>query len=156
MVMLEIKLCHAYDNGYTKYNNGEAMRFSRWLYLAMMAMILGIGCSIPPKELEEFDITLMAYERHIRWGNFTTAHAMHLDATPLSDLENRRLKMYRVTGYKTMQREMVGTTRAFVTSEISYYHNERAIERSLIHKQEWEYNKELKRWFVKAPFPSFR
>ena len=128
------------------------------LRITMLSVLLAMlsACATTPKELEQLDLSLLSYERYIRWGEFDQARAMHKDEPVLDDLERRRLKLYRITSYNTVHRQNNSTENAFVLVEIRYYNQTRAIEKTLSHKQEWEYNKEKERWYIRSAFPDFR
>ena len=73
----------------------------RLFKLVLVSAVLGslFSCSISPDPMRTLDSSTSSYERAVRWGEFTRAKSFHKNEPTLSDLERRRLKLYRVTGY---------------------------------------------------------
>lgn len=98
----------------------------------------------------------MSYERALRWGDFSRAKSFHKKAPTLSDLERRRLKIYRVTNYETLQHNTKDLQNANLFVEIKYYKSNQASVKTITVKQRWKRDKDGKIWYLDSPFPNFR
>jgi hypothetical protein len=114
------------------------------------------SCSLSPDAMETLDKSTRSYERAIRWGEFTRAKSFHKNTPILSDLERRRLKFYRVTGYSVLQNNTTDRYNAHLLVEIKYIRNDRQVIKSLTVKQNWKREKDSKVWYLTTPFPKFR
>lgn len=115
-----------------------------------------ISCSISPDEMETLDSSIRSYERAIRWGEFSRAKSFHKNSPELSDLERRRLKLYRVTDYATLQHDTPDTFNSYLMVEVKYYKNDMPVIKTITAKQHWKREKESKIWYLDTPFPAFR
>ena len=107
-------------------------------------------------EMEALDASVRAYERAMRWGDFTLAKSLHKNSPQLSDLERRRLKFYRVTGYTIIRNDTPDNKNSHSMVEIKYYKNDRPIIKTLSVKQHWKREKDSSLWYLESEFPNFR
>ena len=114
------------------------------------------SCAASPDEMVLLDRSIMSYERAIRWGDFTRAKSFHKNDPTLSDLERRRLKFYRVTGYSTLQNDIQDRHNAFLYVEVKYYKNDRPVIKTITYKQHWKRESDSKIWYLDSQFPKFR
>ncbi len=114
------------------------------------------SCAVSPDEMVLLDRSIMSYERAIRWGDFVRAKSFHKNDPVLSDLERRRLKLYRVTGYSTLQKEIKDRHNAYLYVEVKYYKNDRPVIKTISYKQHWKRDKDSKIWYLDSAFPRFR
>lgn len=114
------------------------------------------SCSVTPDEMTLLDRSEKSYERAIRWGEFTRAKSFHKSAPMLSDLERRRLKLYRVTDYAILQNDTADMHNAYLVVEVKYYKNDRPVIKSLTFKQHWKRDEGGKVWYLDSAFPKFR
>lgn len=114
------------------------------------------SCSLTPDPMVLLDRTVNSYERAIRWGGFARAKSFHKNAPALSDLERRRLKFYRVTGYATLQNDTPDQHNSYLVVEIKYYKNDRPVIKTITVKQHWKREKESQLWYLDSSFPKFR
>lgn len=114
------------------------------------------SCSVTPDEMVLLDRANMSYDRAIRWGDFGRAKSFHKDSPVLSDLERRRLKLYRVTDYKVLQNDTPNRHNSYLLVEIKYYKNDRPVIKSVTVKQHWKRDGESEIWYLDSPFPKFR
>lgn len=132
-----------------------AKRLFKFIFIFAISSSL-FSCAISPDEMQLLDSTVMSYERAIRWGEFRRAKSFHKNASELSDIERRRLKLYRVTGYSTLQTQTPDTHNSYVLVEIKYLKIDRQVVKSIVAKQHWKRDKEGKIWYLDSPFPKFR
>jgi len=114
------------------------------------------SCAGTQDEMQLLDSSVRSYERAIRWGEFTRAKSFHKSAPTLTDLERRRLKLYRVTGYTTLQTSTPDRYNSHLLVEIKYIKNDRQVIKAFTIKQHWKRDKEGKVWYLNSPFPKFR
>lgn len=114
------------------------------------------SCSVTSNKMEMLEKSMMSYERAIRWGEFTRAKTYHKKDSALSDIERRRLKLYRISGYSIIQNQTVDQHNAYLLVEIKYYKNDRPSIKNVTVKQHWKRDKEGKVWYLDSPFPKFR
>ena len=125
-------------------------------FILLVTTSLLFSCSSTPDEIEILDRSVMSYERALRWGEFSRAKSFHKKAPTLSDLERRRLKIYRVTNYETLQHNTIDLQNANIFVEIKYYKNNQASVKTITVKQRWKRDKDGKIWYLDSPFPNFR
>lgn len=124
------------------------------LVLSMMSTLF--SCATTPDEMVLLDRSIMSYERAIRWGDFVRAKSFHKSSPTLSDLERRRLKFYRVTGYDTLRNEVANKHNAYLFAEVKYHKVDQAIIRTISFKQHWKRDKDSKTWYLNSSFPKFK
>lgn len=115
-----------------------------------------ISCSLSPDAMQTLDSSVRSYERAIRWGGFSRAKSFHKNSPTLSDLDRRRLKFYRVTGYNVLQHNTPDPHNSFLVVEVKYYKNEMPVIKTMTVKQHWKREKESTIWYLDTPFPKFR
>ena len=114
------------------------------------------SCATSPDEMTLLDRSINSYERAIRWGDFTRAKSFHKSNHVFSDLERRRLKYYRLTGYDTLRNEIVDKHNSHLFIEVKYHKVDQAVIRSIAFKQHWKREKDSKTWYLNSSFPKFR
>lgn len=114
------------------------------------------SCSMTPDAGTLLDMSTLSYEKAIRWGNFDRAKSFHKEAPNLSDLERRRLKFYRVTGYSVLQNDFRNSNNAYLIVEIKYYKNDLPVIKTFTVKQHWQRDKDSTVWYLSSTFPKFR
>ena len=130
----------------------------RLLNLILVLFILPIlySCSFTPEEIEMLDKSVRSYERAIRWGDFVRAKSFHKSDPTLHDIERRRLKLYRVSGYSIIHNDTPDLENAYMLIEIKYYKNDRPVIKTMTIQQNWKRDKKINLWYVDTPFPKFR
>lgn len=126
------------------------------LVLLLSIVVPLFSCSLTSNEMRALDSSFRSYERAIRWGNFTRAKSFHKNSPSLHDVERRRLKFYRVTGYKVLREETPNDKNAYLQVEIKYYKNERPVIKSVEVKQHWKRDEGTEIWYLDSSFPKFR
>ena len=142
---------------YKNMKGGENM-VKRLVKLVLILAVFGslFSCAVSPDEMLLLDRSIMSYERAIRWGELPRAKSFHKNSPDLSDLERRRLKFYRVTGYSTLQNDTPNRHNAYLLVEIKYYKNDRPVIKTITVKQHWKRDEGSKVWYLNSPFPKFR
>lgn len=124
--------------------------------LLFTILVSVVSCAISPGPMKVLDRSVKSYDRAIRWGDFARAKSFHKDAPTLTDIERRRLKLYRVTDYTILRNDTPNEHNAYLTVDIKYYKNDRPVIKSVVVKQHWKREKESKIWYINTPFPKFR
>ena len=114
------------------------------------------SCASSKDEMEMLDSAIRAYERSFRWGEYSTAKSFHKNDAMLSDLERRRLQLYRITAYKVLQHTTPDPYNSILLIEIKYYRNDRPVVKSMTFRQHWRRLKDSKIWYVDSEFPRLR
>lgn len=129
----------------------------RSLTLSLLVVLFSslLSCSTTD-EMEALDASVRAYERAIRWGDFTLAKSFHKNDSELSDLERRRLKFYRLTSFSILSNDTPDKQNSYSVVEIKYYKNDRPIIKTISVKQHWKRDKGSSLWYLESDFPDFR
>lgn len=128
------------------------------LALAAMAVLTLTACPSSSKITKSLDLTLAQYEKAVRWSEWEVATnhlaPSFLEQNPLSPLDMDRLRLFRVTQYNIRSTTPfdAGTGLSQVV-EIRMFNRNRAVERSLIDRQEWRYDADTERWFLHSGLP---
>lgn len=124
--------------------------------LLLIVMSSLASCAISPDPMQLLDSSTRSYERAIRWGEFTRAKSFHKSSPVLPDLERRRLKLYRVTGYTVLQQDIMNKHNAYLMVEIKYVKKDKQVIKTITSKQHWKREKESKTWYLESSFPRFK
>lgn len=126
------------------------------LVLLMSILSSLISCSMSPDAMQTLDSSVRSYERAIRWGSFQRAKSFHKNSPTLSDIERRRMKFYRITGYNVLQHTTPNKHNSHLLVEIKYYKNDMPVVKTITAKQHWKREKESTVWYLESAFPKFR
>lgn len=122
--------------------------------LLVFGVMLLAGCSVTPDRRTLLDDTLRAYQRAIRWGEFTTAVTFAPPGARKLDL--KRLAHIKVTEYDQTGGQLSSDGNHLVQFvKISYYDTDDMVEKTLVDRQKWEYNAKHARWFITSGLPKF-
>lgn len=115
------------------------------------------SCTYAPEELMSLDKTLSAYERAIRWRDFTFARELQSKPENVSDYQRQRLKNVRVTSYKVIKKVIAPDySKTELVVDIRYYFDNSVVERVITHRQTWSHDKAKNRWQLETAFPNFK
>ncbi|HEB59411.1 MAG TPA: hypothetical protein ENJ01_09335 [Gammaproteobacteria bacterium] len=98
-----------------------------------------------------------AYERAVRWGNLESAERFRREpADNWTPAIRERLGRVKVTGYEVINSTLEPDERHMSqTVRIKYYYDADLVERTLRDEQRWEYDPEIKQWFLVSELPTF-
>lgn len=127
-------------------------------YILHFCLLLFAGCASLEKRLELFETTTYKYENAIRWGYYELANDfIKVDETDQKTLDFDNLQEIKVTSYELLKSRITeNELQAYQTVEIKYYNTNDMIEKTLIDKQFWEFDRDHKRWFLKSGFPALK
>lgn len=128
--------------------------FRLFLMLAVFSSLP--SCSLTPDAMVVLDKSISSYERAVRWGEFGRAKSFHKNAPILSDIERRRLKLYRITAYDTLQNDTPNRHNSYLIVEIKYLKIDRQVVKFMTVKQHWKRDKNSETWYLNSPFPKIR
>ncbi len=131
-------------------------KISHPLFIIFILPLLLQSCAASKDAMEILDSSIRAYERSFRWGEYSTAKSFHKNDALLSDLERRRLQLYRITAYKVLQHTTPDPYNAFLVIEIRYYKSDRPVVKTMTFRQHWRRLKGSKVWFIDSEFPRLR
>lgn len=127
------------------------------LALAVLLCLPLSACVEKQRRSATLDNTLRKYEVTIRWGSPDDAYFFQRFDEDAPPQPPRELDNIRVTGYEVLRPP--GTPeddRVSQTVRIRYLFKDRQVVRSLLDRQEWEYDREDRRWYLVSPVPEFR
>jgi len=128
-------------------------------FVSLVCVLLLVGCATYSKEKQEkgFDDITEAYGNSIRWGKFELANGLRADEEKGEKPDFEALKNVRITSYelKAVNVSADGDT-VQQDVEIQYYKTNQLIEKTLIDRQLWKYDKEAKRWRLHTALPDFK
>jgi hypothetical protein len=108
------------------------------------------------KRLDELETTTNAYEMAIRWGKFESAMRFLAPSAMPDDSYLRTIGMIRISSFEVLQRELSDDgLEASQIVEIGYYYIDRLIEKKLIDRQVWKYDRAKKKWVLHSGLPRF-
>ena len=127
------------------------------IIVLFLAAILLAGC--PSSKMEQTrEETLLAYEKLIRWSQWSAATEFlapeYLEENPLTRLDLDRLNLFRVTAYEAGQIAVSPDGLAVRQAvQIRLFNKNRSVERTIIDQQEWRYDAERERWLLHTGLP---
>jgi hypothetical protein len=136
------------------------MRDRRGFWTGIMVAVVAValaGC--PSNQMEKSrGETFKQFETIVRWSQWDAAADFiapeYLAEHPISRLEMDRLRLFRVTAYTIRSTGVYdeGLT-ARQTVELRMFNAHQAVERTIIHEQEWRYHDDVKRWLLHSGLP---
>ncbi len=123
-----------------------------------MLTVVACGNSGVRQKVENLDAVIDEYAYALRWlrKNDAVAYHMQRDGTR-PQIDTSVMDVIRVTGFtiteKTLNAEL---TEGKVVGELSYYHNEYGMLRTINYTQSWWYDAEAKKWYLESDFPAFK
>jgi hypothetical protein len=127
------------------------------LLFATIAAIALTGC--PSNQVEKSrGETFKQFETIVRWSQWDAATDFiapeYLVENPITRLDMDRLRLFRVTAYTIRSTGVYDeglTARQIV--EIKMFNAHQAVERTIIHEQEWRYHEDVQRWLLHSGLP---
>jgi len=132
----------------------------RFIFILLTVVItMGLSsCSTMSERAKSFNKTIRGYEKAIRWGKFDLAQGFRKGPQQhISETERRRLQNIRITGYEAVNTS-VSEDHSTATQliRIRYYHDEYAVERTIMDQQTWVFDEDSSRWHLDSAVPRFR
>ena len=125
------------------------------LFLAVF-FVLAQGCTSTPDRLHSLDISLIGYEKALRWGHEGSLVGFMVSKQTINLELVERYNQVDIGGYNTLGRTISeDLDRAELTVAIDYIDKESMKVHKLIDKQTWVYDDEVGRWLLASTFPAF-
>ncbi|HKK07153.1 MAG: hypothetical protein P8009_04670 [Gammaproteobacteria bacterium] len=130
-------------------------RYGAIATLLVFGVLLLAGCSVTPDRQTQLDDTLRAYERAVRWGEFPAAAAFARPQARPKDFT--RFAHIKITAYDVagLQLSKDGEHLTQIV-KISYYDTDYMVEKSVVDRQEWEYDAKEAHWYITSGLPKFK
>ena len=127
-----------------------------FVILAVAFSVLVSCATKDPKN--ELGYALRGYEREIRWGEWDKAAQFHENPEVAWKPEVRqRLSHIRISGYDVINGTMTSDKSMMVqTVRVRYFNDANYVERTLMDRQTWKYNKKVQKWFLSSELPKFK
>ena len=127
-------------------------------YILHLYLLFLVGCASLEKRPELFEAATFKYENAIRWGYYELANDfIKVEGTDHKTPDFDKLQEIKVTSYELLKNRIAeNELQAYQTVEIKYYNTNDLIEKTLIDKQFWEFDREHKKWFLKSGFPELK
>ena len=130
------------------------------LICAASLAISASGCAAvdDSKKTITYDKALWKYETAIRWVDFGTANSLRRLEDPSASTPDRETRQrVKVTSYDVMNKN-ISEDRAEIklTVQIVYYNDANMKLSTIIDKQVWRYDPEIKDWYISTPLPPFK
>ncbi len=134
------------------------IRLDHLAYLFVLITMLGCLAGGSTKNADDINLKVNTYGKLIRWRAFDDA-ATYLrtqDNKPISS-DTQVYKEIRVTNYKVTRVVLnEEKTQAFVTAEISYYHERVNNVHTIRDMQLWWLDEESGRWYLDGKLPEMK
>lgn len=123
-----------------------------WL---LVALLLG-ACATSGQREDALNRTLRQYEKAVRWVQFDAVYAYHRWSEGGQPAPPAALRNVRVTRYHVNNSQLSDDALHYhQTVTIHYYLLDSPRERSIVQRQQWEYDPGQKRWLQTGPPPAF-
>ncbi len=123
--------------------------------LCVLALLMACATN---KQAKDLDLTLSQYEKMVRWSQWDAVVDFiapeYLEEHPISRLDLDRLRLFRVTAYTVRSAlpydDGMGMQQ---TVAIRLFNRNRAVERTLIDRQDWRWDMDKQRWYLHSGLP---
>ena len=126
-------------------------------HITVLLVLILAGCATFERRVESFETTTFDYENSIRWGYFQLAYDFKKPQEGKKKTPDfKKLEEIRISTYDVLKSRIAeDKLQAYQTVSIKYYNIHHMVEKTLIDKQVWEFNREHKKWFLTSDFPVF-
>lgn len=122
------------------------------LLAAVLVWLAGCASVASGERNYQFDITLLNYEKAVRWGEWQVAQGFRKPGAPPLELALNAGK--RVTGYQTTSTQpSPDGFEVTVQGRIDYLDQATQSTRQMDHAQLWQFDAERGRWYLLSPLP---
>lgn len=126
--------------------------------LTALLTALSLASCATPKKQKSLDDTLRQYEAIVRWSEWDGAVNFlapeYLEEHPISRLDMDRLRLFRVTQYIVRSGAPLDDGDRYEQAvEIRLFNRNRAVERTILDRQDWQYDANSERWLLHSGLP---
>ncbi|HRQ65239.1 MAG TPA: hypothetical protein PKZ76_10320 [Xanthomonadaceae bacterium] len=132
-----------------------------WRSLSIVvATVLVAGCPQQTREAKMLDETLVLHAQEVRWGGFERSLEFMdprlLAERPPRTIDLERYRQVVISGFRPRgQPVMVGDQATYVV-DIEIYNRHTLATRTIVDRQQWRFDPELKRWWLVSPLPDLQ
>lgn len=127
--------------------------------VALLCVMALAGCATYARQQQQdrFEDITEAYGNAIRWGKYEVANGFRYKKEGEEDPDFGHLKNMKVTSYelKAVNVSSDGNT-VHQDVEIEYYTIDQFIEKTIIDRQLWKYDREKEGWFLHSTLPDLK
>jgi hypothetical protein len=128
-------------------------------YLSCFLILFIAGCASMSNQqmMNTLEETTRSYGKAIRWNYFDLADSFRKEPDRSThETDFSALKKLRVTSYEVLTRNLSDNhIQAGQTVEIKFYRMSDMIEKTVIDKQDWQYDINEKKWYLHSSLPNF-
>ena len=125
--------------------------------LAVVLLVVGCAAISNKAKLSQFADTAKSYGKALLWGHYEAANLyrkpelVKIEKPNFEELKNIKVAQYDI---KDMNMSDDGL-RVDQVAEITYFHRDRMILKTLRDQQVWEFDTESRRWYLTTGMPEF-
>lgn len=127
--------------------------------IIILLCLLLVACGGRMSKKQSLDHTLYQYGKVMRWSDFNTAMSFFSPDIDKIHKPNRleidRMKLFSVSSYVASP-IMPGDTENTIIQDVQMklYNNHTKREKVVVDRQVWEYDKEIKKWWLISGLPN--
>jgi hypothetical protein len=148
-----------YGNGYPWKDTMRATILHRRVFASLLAVFLVLGCGsvLDQAKLSKFNDTSKSYGEALVWGYYAAANLYRKPELAEREKPNfENLKNIKVAQYDIMDMDMSEDgLRIDQLAEITYFHRNKMILKTIRDQQVWEFDSKDRRWYLTTPMPEF-
>ena len=126
--------------------------------LALIGLVvLLFACAEVSTRNTQLDLTLIQYEKALRWSSVEQTNQFRKDPINFSSRQLAMFKKIKVTGYDVIQTsyrdDKIKQLQVIQLVEVRYVNEDTQVEKKFSEQQVWEWDKDTSRWYLVSPFP---
>jgi hypothetical protein len=116
------------------------------------------ACATQKHSRDLLQISLYDYAGAVRWGNFNGAATFLdpevLEKKPMTPLDLSRYEQVQIAGYTVIGSETPSEGVYLQSVELRLINRHTQAERTVVDRQRWRYDAELRRWWIVSGLPN--
>jgi hypothetical protein len=134
------------------------MRVFRYILAASLIIVIGCASLGEHRQLDMLEQRTKNYEAALRWGRYEIIGAFIKSEVTTHLTENLDgLKQIKITSYEVIGRNVLDNNEeAEQKVKIKFYNMDSLIEKTIIDKQIWFFDKDMGNWFLSSGLPDFK
>jgi len=126
--------------------------------LALIGLVVLLSaCAEMSTRNSQLDLTLIQYEKALRWSGIEQINQYRKEPIDFTPQQIAMFRKIKVTGYDVIQTsyrdDKVKQLQVIQVVEFRYVNEDTQVERKFSEQQVWEWDKDVKRWWLVSPFP---
>ena len=123
--------------------------------LVCVIVVMLAACASVSKSASDFEISLIRYEKALRWHDIEVLKFMHKEGT-YQPAQLHQYKNIRIGKYETLSRQQLEGKKIAHKVVIGYFFKDDYRVKEIEVEQMWEFDKQLNRWLITSPLPVLR